>query len=168
LFYKIKGTDFKAENDWRFRIIIPVIMNGKIHCFTGRDYTGKNPLKYYSSSKQNSVTPIDECLYGIDNVVSDKVVIVEGPTDVWRLGPGSVATFGKNFSIAQIRLLLKYNISTAYIFYDKNDPSAHKKSTELLIMLRSLKIKSDILDYGQTDPGDLDQEEANNLMKKIR
>jgi hypothetical protein len=61
LFYKIKGTDFKAENDWRFRIIIPVIMNGKIHCFTGRDYTGKNPLKYYSSSKQNSVTPIDEC-----------------------------------------------------------------------------------------------------------
>jgi len=48
------------------------------------------------------------------------VIIVEGITDVWRLGDGAVATFTKNFTREQILLLKKKNIKEAFVFYDSD------------------------------------------------
>jgi len=46
-------------------------------------------------------------LYGIQRAVHTQgpLIVVEGPTDVWRLGTHAVATFGKNISSNQVALL---------------------------------------------------------------
>lgn len=46
-------------------------------------------------------------LYGLPQAVNSTgpIVIVEGPTDVWRLGSNAVALFGKSISRHQVRLL---------------------------------------------------------------
>jgi len=49
-------------------------------------------------------------LYGLPQArqTTGPVVVVEGPTDVWRLGPGAVALLGKDLSTTQRALLLHH------------------------------------------------------------
>ena len=47
-----------------------------------------------------------QLLYGLDQANGlGFAVLVEGPTDAWRYGPGAVAAFGKSVSPAQLELL---------------------------------------------------------------
>jgi hypothetical protein len=53
-------------------------------------------------------TPKSRLLYGLDKVPQDSdtsVIVCEGPTDVWRAGPGAVGLLGKSISSAQCKLL---------------------------------------------------------------
>lgn len=52
----------------------------------------------------------NDLLYGLPQALKadGPVVLVEGVTDVWRLGPGAVALFGKTISTAQCRLLQRH------------------------------------------------------------
>ena len=49
-------------------------------------------------------------LYGLPQAVKAKgpVVVAEGMADVWRVGPGGVALFGKSISPVQIKLILRH------------------------------------------------------------
>jgi len=49
-------------------------------------------------------------LYGLPQArqTTGPIVIVEGPTDAWRVGPGAVALLGKDLSITQRALLLHH------------------------------------------------------------
>lgn len=50
--------------------------------------------------------PRNQLLYNYDLAIQQPfVVLVEGPTDVWRAGPASVAPFGKSLSNFQRHLL---------------------------------------------------------------
>lgn len=51
-----------------------------------------------------------QVLYGLPQATQSAgpLVVVEGPTDVWRLGSNAVATFGKTISSQQIALLIRY------------------------------------------------------------
>jgi hypothetical protein len=164
LLYQLKATTFLAEGDWKWRIILPVIENGKIMCYTGRTIGNSEP-KYKSSKKEESVKGINDCLYGIDQVMGDEVVIVEGPTDVWRLGPGSVATFGIDWSLSQVKLLLERNIKKAWVMYD-SEAQALKQADKLKTVLNSVGIKTGKISIqGYKDPGCLPQERADKIMK---
>jgi hypothetical protein len=64
---------------------------------------GREP-KYLSARGMKK----SQLLYGLRQslATTGPVVIVEGPTDVWRLGPGAVALFGKDASAAQQEKLI--------------------------------------------------------------
>jgi hypothetical protein len=64
---------------------------------------GRTKAKYLTTAG----TAKSRLLYGLDRVPpgAGPVVVVEGPVDAWRAGPGAVAVLGKDISDEQCRLL---------------------------------------------------------------
>jgi DNA primase len=146
-----------------YRIIIPIIVKGKVVNLTARDVTGQQSPKYKNLSNQEAVIPMKECLYNIDSV-DDKVVIVEGVLDVWRIGPGSVATMGTEYTSKQLSLLFHKKIKKVFVLYDSD---AIKKAEKLSYALSTFVPRVEVLSLEEGDPADMKIEEVNQLRKEI-
>lgn len=70
-------------------------------------------------------------LYGLPQALAAKgpVIVVEGVTDVWRLGRNAVALFGKSISAAQVSLLVQHFRSRPIIIMLDADASTEAMST---------------------------------------
>ena len=151
--------------NYGYRLIIPVYLNRKMVCYTARDITDHSKLRYKNCDNKEAILPIKECIYGIDHA-RDKIVIVEGPTDVWRLGYGAVATFGTAYTTSQIKLLK--NFKTRYIMFDPSDKNAMKQADKMASELSAFSGRTEIIKFkGYEDPGDLPQKEADSLMREL-
>lgn len=99
-------------------------------------------------------------LYNIDKAeYQPTVYILEGPTDVWRVGDAGIARFGKTLSFAQInQIKVKLNGKNIVIVPDMDDAKALElaiKQREMLDktgMFKSVRISK--LPAGM-DPGDI-------------
>jgi len=101
--------------EWRNRLIIPMYMRNQLVAFSGRDITGLNEPKYKLG---NYLIERNNIVYNIDNVPNRKVVVVEGYTDVWRIGDGAIAIMGTNFSDNQM-LIISQVADNACILFDE-------------------------------------------------
>lgn len=154
-----------AFGDYKFRIITPIYHNEKLVSFQGRDYTGRSNLRYKACSKDNEVREHQQCLYGSWLVTNDTVVVVEGITDTWRLGPGAVATFGISFTIGQVELLSKYRKVVILFDYEEQAiKAAHELADQLRILNNEIDVSIVIMEGG--DPAELPQEEADEFMRE--
>jgi DNA primase len=134
----------------------------RIVSFVGRDITGRADKPYINSSDQFSIKDVKSCLYNFDSVIQNKVVIVEGVFDAWRIGDGAVATFGTKYTREQL-LLLK-GIKQAFILYDNDAISvAHKLAYDL----SSIVPKIEVLELSEGDPDDLSEQDIRCLRKDI-
>jgi DNA primase len=122
--YGLKETNMFSkltveEQTWNFkcRIIIPIIMDHEIITYTGRDWTDQQDPRYRNAPIEAGTMLTSECVYNIDTV-TDRILIVEGPTDVWKLGEESVATLGVKFSHAQINRIIKRKLKKAVLLFD--------------------------------------------------
>ena len=158
----LKEGDFKR--DYRMRIIIPIHWSGEVVSFQARDVTGRSELKYKACPKDREKIHHKSILYGMDKVEGNKVVVVEGVTDVWRLGPGSVATFGTAWKEQQLSRLCRFK--EVYLMFD-NDKAGTKAAEKMRKELLAEGIKSEIISVDVGDPGDLDQVKARKLMKDL-
>lgn len=143
----------------KFRIIIPVYYRGQVVSFVGRDYTGRQQLRYKTASRDEEAVHHKSILYGLDACEDlETVVVVEGIMDAWRLGPGAVATFGTTVTAAQINVLAGLRKSIVVLF--DNEPEAQQKATELIAALELLgcyAVRMELND-GVKDPGELSPE----------
>ena len=152
--------------DYRGRIIAPITFRNQLVSFQGRDITDQQTAKYLPCKKEDEVLPHKQILYGFDKAVWKTCIVVEGVTGVWRLGAGSVGTFGAEYSRSQL-LLLVQNFESVIIMYDPDEAgmiSADKIATELI----SLNVKVEIWDLIDFDSGDMSDEMAEEIMKEIR
>ncbi len=150
--------------DFKFRIIIPVFLNNKLITYVGRDVTETQKIKYKNLSIEKSILPTKSVVYNLDSV-RDKVIIVEGVTDVWRLGDGAVATFGTEYTKKQLTLFA--GIKRAFVFFD-NDAldKADRLAYDLTTLIKSVEVvRFDTTD--KMDPADLDQKTADGLKKEL-
>jgi DNA primase len=154
----LKGTG--PVGPYKHRIIIPIEYKGQLVSYQGRDITGKSDMKYKACQQENEVRDHKDCLYGLDKARSNKVIVVEGVTDVWRMGPGSVATFGIKYKPSQVRLLL--NFSMVFILFDP-ESEAQEQARKLGLELKTAGIQSELIDIGSGDPGELSEEEADYI-----
>lgn len=165
--YRLKETRGNSvlkikDMEWRFkcRIIIPIIMNREVVSYTGRDWTGKQDPRYQNAPLEAGIIPMTECVYNIDSI-KDRALIVEGATDVWKLGPGSMATLGVKFSHEQIRRIVNLNLKKAAILFDAGAMAQAKLLAEALGPfipdLKAYFMEDDL------DPGKLDSLEARKL-----
>lgn len=161
--WDLKGTGFIGE--YKFRIIAPIYVNHKLVSYQGRDITERSPLRYKACKKENEIIHHKHILYGIDKVPGDKVVIVEGITDVWRLGPGAVATFGIKYTTEQLLLIAK-RFTTILILFD-NDPNAKKQALNMSIYLSGFNLNIEILEIDKEDPASLTEQESKEIMKLL-
>lgn len=147
------------------RIIIPVYQGGKLVCYQGRDITGLSRERYKSCPDSEALVPIKDCLYGLEKVTSDSTIVTEGPTKVWRLGPGhAVGTWGANVTKKQVELLMRFR--RLFIVFDEDEAgeeNADKLARELVV----LGTYCTIVTTGVRDVGDLKQEEADTLVQDL-
>ena len=150
------------------RIIIPIYLDGVLISFQGRDISGLSTAKYKACQEKDEVYPHQQSLYGIDFTQSKStVVIVEGVTDVWRLGPGAVATFGIEWTTPQARMIAN-RFKKFSILFDA-EPQAQEQGEKLYQYLtgRGLKGELAILEKEGMDPGSLTNKQARSLMDEL-
>lgn len=164
--YDIRCTGPSGE--YKFRIIIPVYWKGEIVSFVGRDYTGKQELRYKTASRDKEKIHHKDIVYGLDQAqYYDAVIVVEGIFDAWRIGPGAVATFGTSVTLAQVRELSRLK-QKVYVLFD-NEPEATAKALELVAMLMLLGKPAEILYLppGVEDPDGLTPHAVEKLRANV-
>jgi hypothetical protein len=164
--YGIMACDILG--DYKFRIIIPIFFKGKLVNFAAKAINDSANLKIKNCPNEKVIIQRDSLLYNIDNIKNRKAIVVEGFTDVWKMGDCAVATMGTKFTNAQIQLLSSY-CDEVYILYDskEKDPQAPIQAEKLAHSLYSLIKKVEILELPHGDPGDLTYSEVENIKKEI-
>ncbi len=102
--WQIQGIGLASKLQWR--IFIPIIYHGKVVSWTTRSISN-NGTRYISASPSEEELHHKSLLYGED-YVRDIIIVNEGSTDVWRIGPGAVATLGTGYSTEQVSKIIKY------------------------------------------------------------
>lgn len=157
---------------YKHRILAPIYQRQQLVSYQCRDITDKHPQKYLACHQEEEIIPHQHCIYGIDQAIERyrKCVVVEGITDVWRLGIGAVATFGISFTKQQAKLIAT-NFDTVFIMFD-SEPQAQEKAEELGFLIGNafsnpVKVINLPFLVSEIDPGDLPQDIANDIMKEI-
>jgi hypothetical protein len=101
----VQGIGMAPRLPWS--LFIPVFHNGKPVSWTTRSINPNSQRRYRTAEPTEEQIPIRELLYG-EEYCRNTVVVHEGPTDVWATGPGAVATFGIDFTAAQVQRLSRY------------------------------------------------------------
>jgi len=150
---------------YKFRIIAPIFHQGRMVSYLGRDITNKSTLKYKACPGEDEIINHKNILYGLDSVRGHSVIIVEGVTDVWRLGPGAVATFGQEWSMPQVRLLKEF--PRRFILFD-SEKQAQKEARKLAGALAGFSGSTEIITLTEaSDPGELSEDAARKLMREL-
>lgn len=122
----ICGIGIAAKLSWR--IFIPIFYHGKMVSWTTRSISHSNKItRYISAGIKEESMPHKSLLYGED-YTTNIIIITEGPFDVWRIGPGAVATLGTGYSNDQILRMTSY--PKRVICFD-NEREAQKRAKKL-------------------------------------
>jgi hypothetical protein len=155
-----------AAGPYSWRIISPVHFEGQLVSYHSRDVTGRADKPHMACPKDQELRDHKHCLYGYDKVPGRAVVVVEGITDVWRLGPGAVATFGIQYSEVQVRLLRDFE--QVIVLYDSGEPEARAQARKLAADLGTLNGKKvELVWLDVEDPALLPQADADSLMRDL-
>lgn len=166
----IRDFQLKAVNHlgrYKFRIIIPIIYQKRIISFTSRDITGLSEYRYLAAPKNTYPNP-KHFVYNIDSVkTGGQAILVEGPTDVWRLGEGAISFFGTTYDSKQLVHIVRKKISRLHIFFD-NDRPGIKTAAELSRAVRSLVKEVNIIKTdAAADPGSMTREQGEIVMRTL-
>jgi DNA primase len=150
-----------------YRIVFPIFQNGEVVNYQGRDITGQQKERYLSWPNDKAAINIRDCVYNLDNIKGKTAVIVEGPIDVWKGGDNFVATFGTEFTKAQVRSLIFKELERCFILYD--NISIAQKSAEALSHHLSLFIPHvEVINMkGAKDVGELSEKEVKELREYL-
>lgn len=113
------------------RIYIPYYTNRYLVGWQCR-YVGECDWKYEGIIKYYTMPGFhrSQSLYGCDAAFGrTAVVLVEGASDVWRLGPGSVALLGSSLSQTQANILIS-NWKTIFVYLDSDTWQAQDSNHE--------------------------------------
>ncbi len=156
----IKSTGFHGM--YKHRIFIPVFFEWGLVSFQCLS-PGHSP-PYLACEEENEVIPHKHIVYGFDFAVERRrCVVVEGVTDVWRLGPGAVGLFGQKYTSHQVQLLANnFDKITIMLDSDVVDPEKLTQSLSLL------GVATDTIYLKKGDPGALSKDKARAIMKDLK
>lgn len=146
--------------NYSYRLVVPIHYHNRLVTYQCRDWTGKQEPKYLACPGELESVPHKDILYGLDAAEGmNRCVLVEGVTDVWRLGPGAVACFGVKYRPPQVRELIN-RFKTVVLAFDP-DPAGKLQARKIINELKQWKvqvIKAE-LPKGK-DPADLNDQEV--------
>jgi len=159
--YKLKGT--LPAGQFKYRIMIPYFLNGEMITYSARTISKKIEPKYRHCAGRKSVVPVKKTLYNIDSL-NKRAVIVEGCTDVWRIGEGACSTSGVQFTEEQINMILQKDLEQCFILFDADA----KEQAEKLAFKLSSFTRVEIIDLNSGDPADMSEDDINHLRKELK
>jgi hypothetical protein len=162
--YNIGGTYNTGDRRYRMRVIAPIYMYGELVSFTGRTIVGADP-KYRMPNDEDAAMPGHTVVYGLDNVKHGICAIVEGVTDVWRVGDGAIAFLRTRFTEEQLNHLSRSGIHRAYIIYDAG---AEKLGKELASRVSKLVPETIYVPLDRQDPATLNPADLQQIRKWLR
>lgn len=157
----IQGIGLASRLAWH--LYIPIQVDGKTVSWTTRNL-GEHGLRYHAARTDEEVLPAKSVLYGA-GLAKHAVIVVEGPVDAWRIGPGAVATLGVNYSKAQLYKIAKY--PRRVICMDAEEP-AQKQARKLCEALAVFPGQTTNVVTDSKDPGCAPERELNQLRGLIR
>ena len=157
----VQGIGLASELAWR--LFIPIHNErGRVVSWTTRAMNDKG-LRYVSASSEHESEPHKSLLYGA-HLAQHAVVVTEGPTDAWAIGPGAVATLGLGCTQTQLERLSRYAVRC--VCFDSSLDA--QRRAELLC--RQLSVCSGTTDAVQLesgeDPADADRAEILELRSR--
>ncbi len=170
--YGVKSTGAVCEwegSDFRLRLVVPIYnRRGKLVSFQARDYTNKQDLRYKGCPVEKAVQHYKEGLYNSHRALGDKVVVVEGIFDVWRMGNGFVASYGTSLMPAQLNELSKWE--EIYFMFDPEE-QAQRRARKYAEQLAGTGKSVYLLDAGKMlkgrDPAELEESEALKIRREL-
>lgn len=158
----VRGFGLRSSK-YKWRLFLPVMFRGKTVSWTTRTIGNAADLKYLNSPPEQEAIPIKQTLYGLD-YASGTIVLNEGPTDVWNVGPGAVACFGLNISAAQIQRIVKFPVR--YVCFD-NSTEAQIKAQRVCDLLSVFPGETYNIMMDAADPGSASKKEITQLRRAV-
>ena len=159
--YDIMDGGHIGREAWR--VIIPIIMFGQVVSYYARSISPDEETRYLACPDEMAIIPRNHLLYNYDTV-SSKMIVVEGPTDVWRMGDSCVATMGTIVSPYQIELIQRKKVKSAFVLFD---PKAEMIAESLASAYKMFVPHVEVVYLDDGDPGSLSDEEAAYLRKDL-
>ncbi len=159
--WELKGTRHLSDL-WNWRIVFPIkTENDLTVAWCGRSIHKTVKPKYRMTDDVDCLDDPQNFLYGMHKVPGDSVIIVEGPADVWRMGPGACATLGIDWHSPQANQLRRFQ--NRFIMFDPGKES-QRRAADLADWLSYYPGQTEIISGLPCDPGDL----PTKMVKKIR
>jgi DNA primase len=155
--WHVEGIGIAPRLSWR--IYIPIYWRSERVSWTTRAIGESVEPRYLSASAKEERIPHKDLVYGID-FCSHSIVVVEGPFDAWRIGPGAGALFGAAFTEAQLQKISK--IPYRYICLDAD---AQLTAERLADQLSVFPGQTWVIQLDAKDPASASQKEINRLRK---
>lgn len=165
--YKLKSVYNIGK--YRGRIIVPHFVDRRIVTFVARDVTGRSDHddtcpKYLNCPETESIISVNKTLYNIDSV-KDKAILVEGVTDVWRIGKGSIASCTSNITAEQKKILIKRGLKQLFVLYDA-ESMAIKKAKDICKELSPF-MQTELIKLHSGDPADMKPDDVRSLRRDL-
>ncbi len=153
--------------NYSHRILIPIHWDGRVVSFQARDITDRSERKYLACPRQRETVHHKNVVYGKEDHWrgASGIIVVEGPADVWRLGPCAVATFGIEFTLEQVLQLARIS-DRLFVVYDC-EPQAQQQARRLAVRLRALGKQGEVVTIDSEDPGSMSQDDADYFVKQL-
>ena len=162
--------------DFQYRIVIPVYYGKTIVSYTGRDYTEEQSDRFRGCPVECSIIPLKSCVYNIESV-KDRALLVEGPTDTWKMGDETLGILGKKITPEQIHTIFRLNLKKAVVFFDNDtfdtdgevqkgdyDSAAERFATELSMFIPEVLLASPT---NFKDAGNLSAKDAQRIKYEL-
>ena len=157
--WALEGIGLEARLRWR--IYIPITFQGVRVSWTTRAVGERVTPRYVSAAPDQEKIPHKQLVYGLD-LCAHSVVIVEGPADAWRIGPGAGALFGTAFTTAQLKQLA--TIPKRFVCFD-SEPAAQARARALTEMLSGFPGSTEVVQIDAKDPGSATKQEIRRLRR---
>jgi DNA primase len=138
---------FCTDGVYGYRIIVPIYFMGKLVSYLGRDFTDQQEPRYKNCKSYEALVRNKELLYGFDDFYlkpKRHAYLVEGCTDVWRIGDGAMATLTNKLHPIQRKLLVELNLDSLTIAFD---PGSYSRGLEAAEDLSPFISKIKVLDF---------------------
>lgn len=160
--WKLQGISLSSRLAWR--IFIPIIYGGKTVSWTTRSVSDSAGVRYISAAPEEEAMNHKHLLFGED-LVRHAAIIVEGPFDAMRIGPGAVGTLGTSYSTAQLNRMAKFPVRV--ICFDSED-TAQKRARALAQELEVFSGSTFVVELDAKDAGSASAREIKRLRSAFK
>lgn len=157
----LQGLGIAPRLQWR--IFIPIVHRNQTVSWTTRSLLEKGK-RYITASVEEEAISHKDLLFGMD-YCQHACVVVEGPFDVFRVGPGAVATAGTAFTTAQVAKISKFPVRV--VCFD-NEPAAQQTADNLCEQLAVLPGATYKFELSSKDPAVATKGELKELRSFLR
>lgn len=153
---------FGIHPRFNWRLWLPIHFADQVVSWTTRSI-GEEGMRYINAKPTEESLSPKSILYGL-HYVRSTVVICEGPTDAWRLGPGTVATMGLQYTQKQIAWMSRF--PERYVCFDSS-VDAQARAGKLAELLSLLPGSTHILTLDAEDPGSASRKEVSRVRRYV-